>query len=71
MKAQNEHRPDLVGDGYDDLPLYDAKQVGKILGIPWKAVYDLPIASVRISERRIRWRPAVVREFIDRRTQEA
>lgn len=64
---EEEIRPDLVGDGYDDEPLLTVREVGEMLSVPWKSVYDLPLPRVRITRRRIRWRPADVREFIDRR----
>lgn len=57
---KNEHRPDLVGDGYDSAPLWTAGQVADYLQIPIKKVYELPIPQIRISERRLRWRPRVV-----------
>ena len=65
--ATEEHRPDLVGDGYDIEPLMKAKDVAKVLGLEPKAVYDLPIKRVRLGPRRIRWRPEDVRAFIERR----
>ena len=65
----DEVRPDLVGDGYDDEPLLDAREVGRVLCLPIKGVYDLPIPRVRVGLRSIRWRPSVIREFIERRTE--
>ena len=35
-----------VGDGYDDEPLLTAEEVGEILRVPVKSVYDLPIKRV-------------------------
>ncbi len=69
MKPLEEVRPDLVGDGYDPEPLLDAKQVARILRIPPKSVYELPLPRVRIGRRRVRWRPAELREFISRRSE--
>ena len=60
----------LVGDGYDVEPLLTAEQVGEILSVPMKSVYDLPIPRVRIGERRVRWRPADVTRFIQRRVED-
>ena len=61
--------PPLVGDGYDVEPLLTAAEVAEILNVPVKSVYEIPIRRVRIGTRRIRWRPADVREFIDRRIE--
>ncbi len=63
----DEVRPDLVGDGYDPEPLMTAREVGKVLRLPAKAVYHLPIRRVQLGQRRTRWRPSDVREFIERR----
>lgn len=65
-----EDRPDLVGDGYDAEPLLKAKQVGEILQVPEKSVYDLAIPRVRISNRRLRWRPTDVQAFIEKRIEQ-
>ncbi len=65
---EEERRPDLVGDGHDPIPLLKAEEVANILRVPEKSVYDLPIPRVKVSERRIRWRPSSVEEFIEERT---
>jgi predicted DNA-binding transcriptional regulator AlpA len=70
VNPREEHRPELVGDGYDVEPLLTARDVGALLKLPAKSVYELPIPRVRLGPRRIRWRPADVREFIHRRTQD-
>ena len=57
--------PPLVGDSDEDEPLLKAAEVGKMLGIPTSNVYQLPINRVRVGKRAVRWRPAVVREFIE------
>ena len=67
MRADEDLRPDLVGDGHDVEPLLTASEVSEILRLPSKAVYELGIPRVRLGPRRIRWRPADVREFIKRR----
>lgn len=67
----DEHRPDLVGDGWDPEPLLTAEEVADVLQVPRKAVYDLPIRRVRVSRNRVRWRPEDVRAFIERRTEDA
>lgn len=66
---KHPHPSGLVGDGHDSEPLLRAKDVARILSIPHKAVYALPIARVPLSARRIRWRLADVNEFISRRTK--
>jgi len=63
-------RPDLVGDGFDAEPLLTAQRVGEWLGVPTKSVYELPIQCVRIGRRRVRWRPADVRAWIDNRMEQ-
>lgn len=63
-----EYRPDLVGDGWDGERLLTAAGVAEILRVPTKSVYELAIPRVRLGPRRLRWRPADVREFIARRT---
>lgn len=63
----DEYRPDLKGDGWDPEPLLTAEEVAEILSMRADAVYELPIQRVKISSRRIRWRPADVRAFIQRR----
>lgn len=68
-RPPDDHRPDLEGDGYDPEPLLTADEVGDILGVPTKSVYDLPIQRVRVSSNRVRWRPHDVRSFIERRTE--
>lgn len=65
--GSDDHRPDYVGDGYDPEPLLTAEDVADLLKVPKKSVYNLEIPRVRISKRRVRWRPADVRDFIDRR----
>lgn len=68
-RPPDEHRPDLIGDGWDPEPLLTAEEVGEVLQVPTKAVYELPIRRVRVSSNRVRWRPDDVRRFIDRRTE--
>lgn len=67
--AREEHRPDLVGDGWDPEPLLTADQVGEILQVPPKSVYELPIPRVRVSSNRVRWRPEDVRAWIEDRVE--
>ena len=69
MKADEEIRHDLVGDGYDIEPLLTAEEVGGILRVLAKSVYELPIPRIRLGIRRIRWRPHDVHEFINRRVE--
>ncbi len=70
MNPREEHRPELVGDGYDVEPLLTARDVAALLKLPTKSVYELPLPRVRLGARRIRWRPVDIREFIHRRTQD-
>ena len=69
-RPPDEYRPDLKGDGYDPEPLMTAEDVADVLRVREKAVYELPIPRVRVSQRRVRWRPADVREFIDNRVED-
>jgi predicted DNA-binding transcriptional regulator AlpA len=59
----------LLGDSRDEEPLLKAADVGKMLGIPTSNVYQLPINRVRLGKRTVRWRPALVREFIEQRDE--
>lgn len=68
-RPPDDHRPDLVGDGWDPEPLMKADEVSEILKVPEKSVYDLPIQRVRVSSNRVRWRPRDVRRFVERRTE--
>lgn len=68
--SPEDYRPDLVGDGWDPEPLLTAEEVGEILQVPKKSVYELPIPRVRISKRRIRWRPKDVRQFVEDRLEQ-
>ena len=61
---------ELVGDGYDAEPLLTAGDVGTLLKLPAKSVYELPISRVRLGPRRLRWRPADVQAFIVQRTKD-
>ena len=64
---REEHRPDLVGDGYDSEPLWTVDQVAEYLQVPVKRVYELPIPRIRLSSRRCRWRPRIVINFVTSR----
>jgi len=70
MSVGREREVALVGDGYDAEPLLTAGDVGTLLKLPAKSVYELPIPRVRLGPRRLRWRPADVQAFIVQRTQE-
>ncbi len=70
MKTQETYRPDLAGDGYDPEPLMTAGEVALVLNVPERSVYDMTgLPRVRLGQRRIRWRPADVKAFIDRRVE--
>ncbi len=45
--------------------LLDNKEVGAILGISPKQVYNLPIRQTRPKPRRVRYHPDDVKAFID------
>jgi predicted DNA-binding transcriptional regulator AlpA len=47
--------------------LLTAHQVGRILGVRPKRVYELGIPAVRISERALRWRQDDLNEWINSR----
>ncbi len=70
MSVGEDRRLELVGDAYDAEPLLTASDVGTLLKLPAKSVYELPIPRVQLGPRRIRWRPADVRAFIVQRTQD-
>ena len=48
-------------------PLLTAVQVGKVLGVRPKRVYELGIPVVRISERSLRWSRADLARWISER----
>jgi predicted DNA-binding transcriptional regulator AlpA len=48
-------------------PLLTAVQVGRILGVRPKRVYELGIPAVRISERSLRWSRADLERWIEER----
>jgi predicted DNA-binding transcriptional regulator AlpA len=48
-------------------PLLTAAQVGRILGVRAKRVYELGIPAVRISERSLRWSRADLEHWIAER----
>lgn len=51
----------------DLAPLLTAEQVGSILGVRPKRVYELGIPCVHISARALRYRRSDVAEFIEKR----
>lgn len=60
--------PDVPAPGGLD-PLLTAGQVGRILGVRPKRVYELGIPAVRISAKSLRWRPCVVQAWLDSRSE--
>lgn len=44
--------------------LLTAREVGAILGVRPKRVYELGIPTVHISARQLRWRPSAVQQWI-------
>jgi predicted DNA-binding transcriptional regulator AlpA len=59
-------RPDLTPGVPDEL--IDAKAMAVFLGIRRKEVYDLPIPTVRLSPRRLRWWRSDVLRYVNERT---
>ena len=61
----------LESEGQNSVTLFDplltAKEVGAILGVRTKRVYELGIPAVKISARTLRWRPGDVVEWIGKR----
>ncbi len=58
----------MDGDGGDEpsVNLLTAEEVARILRVPTKKVYALPIRQCRLSERRIRWDEKDVYAYIAR-----
>lgn len=54
--------------GLDLEPLLTAREVAAILGVSPKRVYELGIPSVRVSTRSVRWRPSVLKNWINERS---
>ncbi len=52
-----------------DESLLTAAEVARILGVRTKRVYELGIPAVRLSEKCLRWRRAVLQIWIDQRTE--
>jgi predicted DNA-binding transcriptional regulator AlpA len=50
-------------------PLLTAAEVGRILGVRPKRVYELPIPQIRISEHAIRWSRADLSAWLARRRE--
>jgi hypothetical protein len=48
-------------------PLLTAAEVGRILGVRPKRVYELGIPAVKISDRALRWRPSQLASWIRKR----
>ncbi len=48
-------------------PLLTAAEVGRILGVRPKRVYELGIPAVKISGRALRWRPSQLAAWIHQR----
>lgn len=70
MTEKREYRVDWVGDGHDPEPLLKAVEVGKLLNLPKKSVYDLPIPQIRLGPRRIRWLLSDVETYVEHRREE-
>lgn len=57
----------LLGNSYEELQLLTAMELGALLGMSPKRVYDIPIPQVRVGKRAVRWRVSDVRDFLTRR----
>jgi predicted DNA-binding transcriptional regulator AlpA len=60
----------LAADPIEPLePLLTAAQVGRILSVRQKRVYELGIPAVRLSAKSVCWRPSVVRAWLASRSE--
>jgi predicted DNA-binding transcriptional regulator AlpA len=60
----------VVADPVEPLePLLTAAEVGRILGVRPKRVYELPIPQIRISEHAIRWSRADLSAWLAQRRE--
>lgn len=50
-------------------PLLTAAEVGRILSVRPKRVYELGIPAVRLSTKSLRWRPSVVQAWLQSRSE--
>ena len=63
--AADHLRLTVAADPVEPLePLLTAAEVGRILGVRPKRVYELGIPAVKISERALRWRPSQLAAWI-------
>lgn len=68
--SQTESQETTETEPRDPDTLLDAKEVGEILGIPRDSVYELGgLTRTQLGPRRVRWKLADVREFIERRRE--
>jgi hypothetical protein len=58
------YEPHLIGDGWDAEELWTPRETAAYLSISTKRLYDLPVPRIRLSTRRIRYRPATVRAYV-------
>ena len=56
--------PQIVGDGFDDEKLLRPREVAEMLDVSYQRLLQLPIPRIRLSSRRIRYRPQAVRDYL-------
>jgi hypothetical protein len=71
VEATETERTDLVGDGFDSEALWTKNEVALFLKMSPDRVYALPIPKIRLSPRRLRWRPEAVKAYAKAREEAA
>ena len=56
--------PGIVGDGYDSEELWTPVEAAAFLRVSVKRLYEMPVPRIRLTTRRIRFRPATVRAYV-------
>jgi len=59
-----EYAPHLVGDGFDSEELWTPVETAAFLRVSVKRLYEMPVPRIRLTKRRIRFRPATVRQYV-------
>ena len=58
------YEPHLVGDGFDVEVLWTPIEAARYLRVSVKRLYAMPVPRIRLSSRRIRYRPETVRAYM-------
>ena len=58
------YEPHLIGDGYDSEELWTPVEAAAFLRVSVKRLYEMPVPRIRLTTRRIRFRPATVRAYV-------